>query len=471
MTSGLRFVFGPRIDGDSWEDAVRDCEWGFVRSRSQLALERPGHNATGHRLTAWEAWHAYGREVVEEAIEHSGAVLRRTGGSLDSTILEHCAALRVSLSAAASRAGLVDDGSVFHQSHLGELPVKALGSLAFALGLDERLLSFTADCGGDRDLAWGLSQAIPSADDDAGSAVESTIAALAESLSVVRTQRRLQDWLGEPSEQGRFEWSPDYGRNAGVARRRGYDLGDQAREVLGLGTSRIDSMRDLVQGRLGIPVVSAELPSDVAVIVLSASSGSGDGTRGMVVNSTGANEDSWVRRVTLARGLGHVLFDSDDIIQGIHVTPHLVDSTVEGVPADGLDQRAYAFALSFLAPEEVVKQLAPLPVTQEAVGSVMQRFGMCESAARRRIDSCHSGEAGDIPYPWSWVQPSAVDVEAEDLFCTGSAPCEVAVSRRGKFSEAVMGCYRESLISGDTAALYLGCSAEELSEGFSSSVQ
>ena len=46
----------------------------------------------------------------------------------------------------------------------------------------------------------------------------------------------------------------------------------------------------------------------------------------------------------------------------------------------------------------------------------------------------------------------------------GSGPATVNVSRRGKFAEVVMGCFRDALISGDTAALYLGCTAEEFTK-------
>ena len=67
---------------------------------------------------------------------------------------------------------------------------------------------------------------------------------------------------------------------------------------------------------------------------------------------------------------------------------HLPEEPPSAVPVDPVDQRADAFALAFLAPKDEVDRLAPLPVDELKVGRVMQHFGMCEAAARRRIVSC-----------------------------------------------------------------------------------
>ena len=461
MTSGLRFIFGPDVDGDRWEKAVKECERSFVRSRSQLALMHQNRDPQGHRLTAWEAWDAYGRDVVDEAIEHSGAILKRTETPVEAGLRDRCNDLGISWSFAVEAAGLSEEESAVDGTNSRRLSIKALGAVAFALGLDERFLSFRPDVGGDRGLANSLKALRQLPSEDLDSVSESTVAALAESVSVMRAQVRLRGWLGEAPEADRFEMSNDYGEEPGQARQVGYVLGEKVRETLGLGSELVVSVRDLLQDRLGIPVVSTELPAKVDAVMVSSADHTGKEFRGVAVNSVGQNENAWVRRVTLARGLGHALFDPVDRFESVRIVRHLGNGSVESAGSDLVDQRAYAFALSFLAPVEGVKRFAALPVNSDGITQVMWHFGICESAARRRIESCHSGEATDIPGAWASVQPPAPAVEAENLDWGGEIPCTVKVSRRGKFAEVVMGCFKDRLISGDTAALYLGCKAEE----------
>ena len=43
-------------------------------------------NPTGHVLTAWEAFNAYGVGVLEEAVEYGAAILKRTKDSTSSAL-------------------------------------------------------------------------------------------------------------------------------------------------------------------------------------------------------------------------------------------------------------------------------------------------------------------------------------------------------------------------------------------------
>ena len=470
MTSGLRFIFGPEIDGDSWEDAVKQCEWSFVRSRSQLALIYPGRNPQGHRLTAWEAWNTYGSDVIDEAIEHGGVILKRTEDPVEAGLMDRCSQLGISWSVAAKAAGLSDEDVIMGGQNSQRLPIKELEAVAFALGLDERFLSVTSDCGGDQGLANRLRSFRQPLEEGFNWTSESAVAAMVESVSVMMVQTRLQEWLWGTPMAGWFETSGDYGLEPGHARQEGYKFGEKVRQTLGLGVGRIDSVRDLVQDRLGVPVVATELPSEVDAVVVSSEDYGGKEFRGVAVNSVGWNENAWNLRVSLARGLGHALFDPPDRVEHVRIAHQLGDGSVEAAGPDVVNQRAYAFALSFLAPVEGVRSLAPLPVSRDGVTQVMRHFGMSESAARRRIESCYAGEATNIPSAWAHAQPSVQDVEAEDLFWGGNIPCTVKASRRGKFAEVIMGCVRDRLISDDTAALYLGCTSEEFGQNVDAGV-
>ena len=461
MTHGLRFVFGSAIDGDSREDAVKQCKWSFVRSRSQLALIHPGDNPTGHKMTAWEAWSAYGSVVVDEAIENSGAVLRKTKETPESGLRNRCSNLGISWSTAAEVAGLSGEEATCSEDSSSRVPIKTLGAVAFALGLDERFLSYREDCGDDSGLANRLSTLRQLPDGDPDRVSGRATAAIAECVSVMRVQNRLQHWLGKSCEATSFRTSDDYGGNSAAARRTGYRLAEHVRNKLGLGVGRIDSMKDLVEGRLGIPIVSTELPDAVAGATLSCVDHTGKEFRGVLVNSIGLNQDVWVSRVTLARELGHALFDSAERIEHVKVAHHLGGSEDETTGQDVVKQRADAFALAFLAPMEEVKRMAPLPLNRHRVSRIMQHFGMCETAARHRIASCYSWDVPNVPTALSSAVPTSQDVQAENLVWDGSLPCTVKESRRGQFAEVVFDSYKGSLISEDTAALYLGCSAED----------
>ena len=465
MTSGLRFVFGSAIDGDAWDEAVRQCPWSFVRSRDQLALDYPKGRATGHKMTAWEAWAAYGRDVIDEAIENGGAVLRKAQATPETYLLNRCERLGIPWPTVAGMSGLSHEEAALGADSTLRIHIKSLGAAAFGLGLDERMLSYREDCGADSELTDRLSALQPQLGGNTSPSAELTTAALAEGVSVMRVQGMLEAWLGKVSGATMFRTSGVYGVNAAAARQSGYRLAKDVRETLGLGVEPIASMKDLVEEQLGIPIVPAELPDEVAGATVSSVDHTGKEFRGVFVNSVGLNEDVWVSRVTLARELGHALFDSRDRIGHIQVDHHLVGDGEDTVGRDVIKQRADAFALAFLAPMEEVKRIAPLPVDSNRVGLVMRKFGMCEAAARRRIESCYSGEVQNVPMAPDGAKPEAQDIEAELTVRGGNVLFPIKESRRGKFAETVMDCFRGNLISDDTAGLYLGCSPEEVAGG------
>ncbi len=466
MTPGLRFVFGPDSDDQSWRDAVKRCSQEFVRSRTQLALYEPERRPTGHRLTAWEVWHAYGSDVVEEAVENGVAVLKETEDAPEAGLLGYWKELGVSSSAVAEVTGLSEEEVSACGVNLRELPIRSLESIAFALGLDERLLSFKADCGPAPGLADRLNELWRAPCRAPERVSETATSSLAEAVSVMRAQTRLEGWLSEDSEVPRFETTDDYGTEPWRARQEGYALADKVRTELKIGSGRIASMRDLVTDRLRMPVVWTNLSEGVSGATVSCLDHDGKEFRGVAVNSDGGNADVWVRRVTLARELGHVLFDPPERIDCVRVNRHLSGGLQEAPSDDLVEQRADAFALAFLAPLTGVRErVLKLPASQDDVGRVMKDFGMCESAARRRIASCFDWESSYVMTAPSWARPLRADRVAEELITEKTLPCSVRESRRGKFAEVVSDCYRNSLITDDTAALYFGCSAEEVAVG------
>lgn len=471
MTSGLRFVFGSDIDGPDWENAVKGCGWRFVRGGSQLALYEESRKPTGHVMTAWEAWTAYGRDIIDEAIEYGSAVLIETKGVIESCLSHRREELGISSQALARSVGMREQDVLSAETSAKRVPIRTLQKLTFGLGMDERLLSFRSDCGADPALtrklrglqSYGGGASVRISQEDAAS--------LAEAASVTRVHTRLRGWLGSPDSSTGFTPSDDFGNESGPepgpeARRVGYNLAELLRERLDLGVRPVESMRDLLAERLGVTVVWAELSPEVAGATFSSADHEGNRFRGVALNSIGENEDVWTRRVTLARELGHALLDPDNRLRNLLVHGRLPEEPPSAVPVDPVDQRADAFALAFLAPKDEVERLAPLPVDEFKVGRVMQHFGMCEAAARRRIVSCYFGDA-ELPPVGSYVAYRPDRADLESLVTGNSMACSARYSRQGRFAHSVRECFEQGLISEDSAAFYMDCTPAEMVEAWS----
>ena len=271
----------------------------------------------------------------------------------------------------------------------------------------------------------------------------------------------LQDWLAKPNEMALFKPSPDY---SPPAWRAGYQLAKEAREALGIGHQPVNSMRELVEHRLGIPVVQVELPSEIAGATIST-----HGKRGIVLNITGRNENVWIRRTTLAHELGHLLFDPEEQLSSVRVDSYeqvTRDAEQDDQLRDCVEQRANAFAVEFLAPREAVKQLVPDPafVSAASIEQVMLDFGIGKAAARFHVGNAWWGQA-ELPAE-SAIQAAPTDVQkaAEDFTLSYFQPMVTPDQRRGRFATLAAEAVDAGLITEDTAAQYLVCSEDELQD-------
>ena len=460
MKAGLSYLFGQAAEESSLEEAIRNSHHQFVRGKLQLALYDPSRNPTGHVLTAWEAWNAYGTDVLEETVEYSSAKLIATRQALEETLIKRRGQLGLTQATVAAIAGVDEEEILAAEANPWEAPILNLEKIALGMGLDERIMFFRSDALGDVDLAARLRDMRNQPRDSLGWISAEIAGFLAEASSVIRIQDRLQGWLGKPAPEQLFTYSPDYGdNNVHNARMAGYQLAADARNRLGLGAGPIRSMAKLAGENLGVPVVSAELPHGVACATLSITDEYGREVRGIVMNSAGPNRNPWSNRVNLARGLGHALFDTPARLGKVWM-----DGTLKGPEnhqeGDPVEERADAFALAFLAPFVPVRENARPPIEARDVEWTMRHFGMSEPAARRRIDSCHSHEF-HIPHIGTTHAPSEEQTRAEALDWTGVFLYSERASRRGQFARIILDCHNRSLISDDTAGLYLGCSREE----------
>lgn len=144
----LTLIFGPGSTGLSAKDAARRSERRYVRSEGQLAVYEPSRNPTGHVLTAWEAFTAYGPEVIEEAVEYGSAILKQTKRSTANALKRQREDLHLSHKSVGKAAKVREADVKAAEASPSKLTISELERIAFALGLDERMLAFQTDSGG-----------------------------------------------------------------------------------------------------------------------------------------------------------------------------------------------------------------------------------------------------------------------------------------------------------------------------------
>ena len=431
----------------------------FVRGKYQLARREPGSTATGRRLTEFEVRKSYGNAVFAEINERLSAVLLRRRGVIENALRtqrENLGVTRKNLASAAN-VGLhvVETAEV----NADRIEIRQLEHLAFVLGLDPLRLSVEESAGADTDLGVRLRVLEQAPPTDGGTRLTPrTVLRFSETASIIRSQCSLQDWLKKPEEASNFEPSSDFGPPAW---RSGYRLAQHARQCLGIGSlDPIPSMRDLVERRLGIPIVQVELTPAIAGATISSHD-----RRGIVLNVTGANAHIWIRRTTLAHELAHILFDTKARLESVRVDSYqLMDrNTEDDGPHDEVEQRANAFAVEFLAPREAVKLLVPdvANVRAEAIERVMSEFGIGRAAARFHVGNAWYGKAelpsGSSIHATPTAEQRAVEDFTLDFFPIRGTPEQ----RRGRFAILTAEAVEAGLITADSAAQYLGCSEQD----------
>ena len=465
--ASLTAIFGPEAKGHSEKDAARRSTRQFVRGDGELAVYDPARRPTGHVYTAWEAYSAYGIHTLAEAVEFGSAILSCRIHATATALQTRRRELNVTHRDIANATSLSEKFVKSAEKTPSSLPIGPIQNAAFVLGLDERLLSYDPSAGGDDHLAYRLRDL--SARDSQSTWRMSPLTALrfAEAASIIRVQMRLQEWLGIQTERDLFATSDFYGSPQTQTWKAGYNLAEEARSKLNLGESSISSMRQLVEDRLGIPVVQVDLGQRIAGATIATRNGEGEEVRGILLNSAGKNENIWIRRTTLAHELGHLLFDPKEHLDNVRVDPYEQSGAdPETQDFDQVEQRANAFAIAFLAPLDRVRSVAPAAskrILEASIINVMHTFGLSQTAARYHIFNAHYRQQ-ELPQFVIRETPEDEWKVAEN-FTTDFFPLHnTPIQRRGKFADLVVKAFSERVISLDTASLYLQCTKEEFSE-------
>jgi Zn-dependent peptidase ImmA (M78 family) len=320
--------------------------------------------------------------------------------------------------------------------------------------LDDDRLSVTPNAGADHELAVrlrtlkGRQQARLSA---------GLVLKLAESAWIVAKERQIASMLGDqPHLLDSFERSDDY---AQPTWRRGYELAERARQLLGIDPlAPIPSVRRVTE-RLRVPLIQAELGQ-----VFAGATVENANHRGIVVNTQGDNQNVWVRRMTLCHELGHLLWDPTHRLERLHVDRY---SEIQAPQPEPVESRANAFAIAFLAPRDAVVAIIQKHSNAAAMlAELMSTYGIAATAAKYHLANI-ALEWG-TPIDTTRVRSTLLPVPDHDWQVNENwtidffQPSSTPISRRGRFAGVVAVAAMSKIITLDQAASYLSVASEQL---------
>lgn len=449
----LDFIFGSE-GGATPRDRARRSKRMYVRGIDLLAEESP--TATGRKMTASEAFDAYGIEKLLEVQENGLAVISESVSAAGDALRARRVQLGLTTRHVATAAKLEED-EIKALEASKRRKVQDYEKVARVLGLDERKLSFVSDPTENQGVVVRLrtlKTSVPKLS-------ASVVARLSEAAWVAMTQIRLERDLNLPTKQIEFKKNPNYGTNAAPAFKVGYFLAGQVRMKLGYGDAPIPSMRDLLERRLRIPVIQADLGANIAGATIAVGE-----RRAIILNLSGLNRGVFARRNTAAHELCHILFDPNDRLMDLRVDEYkLIERRVELV-TDPIEQRANAFAVELLAPRSVALQRYQ-ENSETALARLIETYGISYTAAKYQLWNAMGHE---IPLEdlarvenareQDWEGPEAYTSTWHPI---NSLPT-MYPTRAGRFSALAIRSAAAGIVSWDTAGQWLGADPSTLNQ-------
>lgn len=448
----VQAVFGVSLGGGTLQQAAAASGVLFVRSQIQVAKDNS--RATGMRLLAREALQQFGWQVLRQLAERNAVPIVRTPGEPGASIAERRLLLGLDDKRVAGAANLSSDDLTAFEQGRSQLPIRKIQRISQALSVNleappELVEQLRV---GEKQLAVRLREFSDPIEKIKLS--PALVASLSEAGWVIQKQSALQAELNFPAESFAqslgFIPSAKYGP---PPYKFGYKLAHKTRQLLGLSQMEpIKSLRALVEEKLRIPIVQADLPAAFAGATISNGS-----ARGIVLNLQGFNENPWIRRNTLAHELGHLLWDPVEHLNVLRVDKFSELDQSSAQDADPVESRANAFAAEFLAPREAVLEIIKDASSDaESIERVCCWFGIGPSAARYQIQNADKTRP-PVGMPHYGIDPDD-DWKISENFTAGYLPVlpGALVNRGGRFAYWVAKAVTEKLISLDTAGSYMG---------------
>ncbi|WP_174301800.1 ImmA/IrrE family metallo-endopeptidase [Caulobacter sp. S45] len=449
-------VFGDGARGQPIETQALRSKREFVRGQTMLAEASP--EAEGRRLSAYEALKTFGFPILQKAIDNGQAAIVPDRTEPAATLRRQREQLGFSVERFARIVGRKTIEISLAETPGKISPVRLLETLAPRLAIDERYLGFDAARSTDENLRVRF-RTLSRADDASLKLSPTAVSQLAEAAWVIARQRSLASETVDPAHNIKtaFAPDPDYQYPVHAA---GFRLAKLTRERLGLGlTDSILNLRRLIEDTLHIPLIETELGQMLAGATIA-----NGPHRGIVVNTEGRNGNVWIRRMTLAHELGHLLWDPVQKLESLMVDRY---DDIEGVakrPRDPVEMRANAFAVAFLAPPlEVDRIVRDTRDVWNAIVQISERFGISPTASRAHVGNVcqlHVPSASGRVLPGPSDEWKGREDYTNDYFPLGSTP----TSRRGRFTWTVIRAMDEGRISTDTAATLLNTKPDVLLE-------
>lgn len=443
----LDAVFGLESEGDTPEERSLTSKREFVRSQHQISIRQP--DAPGRWFRANEILRLFGWETLRVLAARPASPVLRRGADPVSDLRKQIDALGVSEGGVLSRANVSEVGKRALKSK-SQVPFADLEKLAQHLSLDSDLLGL----GSEQPEVSRLSVRLRTIGSGPRALSEVSVLALAEAAWVIGRQHALQNMLEHPTYNWPHDPNSDYGSSMTPAWRVGQRLAELTRETLEVQPGApIESMTRLLEERLNIPVVHVRLPKEFAGATIASGT-----LRGIVVNQHGANENVWVRRMTLAHELGHYLWDSQERLEQLVVDRHADLQSDYSNIHDPVEQRANSFAVEFLAPRteagDVYKSIVNSGSSgSEGIEAVMRQFNIGPGAASHHVRN--ELPQFEVPPGPQGLQPTDDIKGLEEFSVSFFDPNDVPESRRGRFARLVGEAHAAQLISDDTVAAYL----------------
>lgn len=451
----LDIVFGEGSSGSTPEERAMTSSRIFVRGQAQIAFNN--ECAKGRRISPKEALEAFGWGIISNLAERPATPIICTEGEPGNTIKRRRESLGLSIQHVAKAARLAPTVLQDLENSTRRIPIREIEDVARLLALDETLLSIQPGANADHGLGVRLREMIGSTGQDTKHFSHAMVLGLSEAAWVIKKQTSLQDSSLNYRKLGIV---PDHNYNY-PAWSSGMRLAAQTRNTLGFAIDDpIRGLKDLVETRLGIPVIQAELSPRFAGATIA------NGTaRGIVLNLRGYNENVWVRRNTLAHELCHLLYDPRQRLDQLVVDEfELLESDPFSAlrTKDAVEVRANAFAAEFLAPQAGVKKLfQKASCDSEGIELVMTTYGISFSAAKWQIVNSLKKNSFELNCSYVDVSPSA-EWAAGENFTADFFPIEsVPICRRGRFAYELIKAVDSGIITNDTAASSLNCAESE----------
>jgi Zn-dependent peptidase ImmA (M78 family)/antitoxin (DNA-binding transcriptional repressor) of toxin-antitoxin stability system len=452
-SAALDRVFGGETQGATPLERARTSKREFVRGQSMLAQASP--EAKGRRLAAAEALRIFGFDYLQRAVDDGQVVIVNSRDEPAATLRAQRESLGFTRERLAAIAKLKPADIVQAETPGKITSSRILAQLAPILAINDDLLGFRPT----ESIDAGLGVRFRRLAKDAQRGLSSTaVAALAEAAWIIARQEALVEALGDDGATARVRFQPE--RAYGVEPyRSGYALAIKTRKLLGIEPGApIASMRSLIEDTLRIPLVETKM--DRAVAGATIANGQ---HRGIAVNIEGSNTSVWVRRMTLAHELGHLLWDPAERLESL-VVDRYADLEGEVVqPQDKVERRANAFAVAFLAPVAEVERLVRSQDVWSAITQISELFGISISASNahvRNVCKIMVPPAGRRRMPSPSEELQAREDSTNAYFPLASTP----ESRRGRFARVVVQALDARAISEDTAATLLKVEAAVLRE-------